>query len=253
MIVWLKELLAGVTRQEFSRCLRGDKMSEFLVSILQTYPRLCGVFLLVVAVLAFVAVFVFMVENKNFLFTVSFVVLVISMLGSMERFGYAGEKDRLEGLASAEFVCSNIWGEDGVQWSRGSCAPVQKEPFLVRAVMMDDVIFHTTTTTEGEYSSWLLESSGTYRQWEDGEGILPVKVLGIEPSFPGIGDGSLILLKTIDLKAMGLEVGAVMEFLCRQDAEVLPPVYSGQKLTPEYIIYELDSCRMVAPGFSNGE
>ncbi len=200
--------------------------------------------------------FFFLNKDSEFTVGVALVfgfVAIVSIMAMGASVAESRNRENEQRLADMEFHCANIKTRDGHQWSLDSCASVLKEPFLVKAIVTDDIINHVTTTAEGEYDSTLMYGSGSYRQWQDGKGILPVKILDVEPKFPGINNGDLILLKTIDLKAMGLPVDVVVEFLCQQDAEVLKPAYDGQKLTPEYITYELDNCRMITPKFSNGE
>ena len=83
--------------------------------------------------------------------------------------------------------------------------------------------------------------------WQDGKGLLPVRILSITPSYAIVPAGTNIILKTSDLKAMALPTGATTTFICNLDTEVLSPVENNQILTEDRITYESDDCRMASP------
>jgi len=134
-------------------------------------------------------------------------------------------------------------------WALDSRVEVNTDVFVLRAKVTDGLTSTTQTNAEGELFGYNTYVSGSYRQWEEGKGQLPVSIISIQPDFHGLGYGDDIVIKTSDKKIMSLPDGAVTTFICIEDVEVLSPVISNQKLTTEHLTFELDNCRMKLPTY----
>ncbi len=107
-------------------------------------------------------------------------------------------------------------------------------------------------TTNGSISGFSTGSYGSVsgRIWTEGKGVLPVQILEMSPETNWLDISKPNLVKTTDLKAMGLPVGAITQIICMRDVEVLSAVFPGQTLTTDRLTNELDNCRLVSPTFS---
>lgn len=156
-----------------------------------------------------------------------------------------------------EQECVSAPSDNGKMWAMNSCVWVSTVAYEVTVRISDDLLSTQTINSES-YGSVVgmggsVYGSSSSRMWTEGKGTVPVKLLNISHEFPMVEVGQLIILKTTDLKAISLPVGAIVLFVCSQDAEVTSPVYSGQLLTTDRVTYELDNCRMKSPAFTMGE
>lgn len=143
-----------------------------------------------------------------------------------------------------DVVCTMAESDNGLSFER-TCLETSTSVYTLAVEVLDLIVSHQTTSAE----AIAVNGFASYRQWQDGKGLLPVKVISISPEFPGLKPGDLVILKTVDLKAMALPGGVYTSFRCNQDLEVVSPNYNGQTLTKDRITYELDDCRMFSPEY----
>lgn len=136
------------------------------------------------------------------------------------------------------------------RWDFSSRVEVSTVVYTVTVIVDDAIVNHTEVNAQGSAFVFGGYGSANYRMWQEGKGLLPVKVVAIEPALEYVSVGSYIILKTSDLKAMSLPDGARTVFICNLDTEVLSPVQNGQVLTTNRKVYELDDCRMTTPVFT---
>lgn len=132
-------------------------------------------------------------------------------------------------------------------WSLNSYVDVSTTVYTVIVRVNDDIVNHTEVNGSGSAFMYGGYGSASMRIWQEGKGLLPVVVDSISPAVDYIPVGSMIILKTSDLKAMGLPNGATATFICNMDTEVLSPVQHSQVLTTDRLTKELDDCRMTTP------
>ncbi len=136
------------------------------------------------------------------------------------------------------------------RWAMGACVNVSTTVYKVTVRVADDMESHTEIGASGSAFMYGGYGSASYRMWQEGKGLLPVEILDLDPSLESIPVGSLIVLKTSDLKAMAIPNDASAVFICNLDTEVLSPVQNVQVLTTDRLTYELDDCRMLTPVYS---
>ena len=149
----------------------------------------------------------------------------------------------------ADSLCVKPESDNDYTWSSFSCVNVSTIVYKVTIEVDDEIINHTEVGASGSAFVFNGFGSASYRMWQEGKGLLPVKIVSIEPAIEDIPVGTNIVLKTSDLKAMSLPTGATTVFICNLDTEVLSPVRDNQVLTTDRQTYELDNCRMLSPVF----
>lgn len=149
----------------------------------------------------------------------------------------------------ASSKCVKPESDNQNSWNYSSCVDVSTTVFKLTIVVEDEITNHTEVGASGSAIYYYGVGTASYRLWQEGKGLLPVRVLSIEPSYEQVPAGSNIVLKTTDLKAMGLPTGATTIFICNLDTEVLSPVQSMQVLTEDRLTYEFDDCRMFLPTY----
>lgn len=145
--------------------------------------------------------------------------------------------------------CVRPESDNQYTWNSNSCVEVSTTVYRVRVKVDDEIVSHSETNADGSMMVIGGLGAGSYRMWQEGKGLLPVRLLSIDPEADRISVGSNLILKTSDLKAMGLPTGSTAEFICNMDTEVLSPVQHNQVLTTNRLTYELDDCRMTLPTF----
>jgi hypothetical protein len=140
--------------------------------------------------------------------------------------------------------------DNSYHWASNSRVPVSTKIWTVKVRVNDEMTSRVEDKSTGSMTAYNGYAFASYRSWQEGKGVLPVIILSITPEFPKIWTGQTILLKTSDTKAMGLPNGAIAEFKCNQDVEVISPVIDYQTLTEERLTYELDDCRMTSPSYT---
>lgn len=126
------------------------------------------------------------------------------------------------------------------------CLYLDTRTFIVKGVLVGPQYSHQTYQGEGDIYGNSSMTYGSMSFWTEGKGILPIKIISITPDdFPGVHAGDVVIIKTEDLKAMGIIPGWIATFACNQDVEIVKPVYRGQPVTPDRVSYELDDCRLV--------
>jgi hypothetical protein len=135
-------------------------------------------------------------------------------------------------------------------WSSDSYVPVTTQVYTIEVKVADEIVNHTELNGTGSAVAINGYGSASMRIWQDGKGLLPVKLLSISPAYVGLEPGVFLILKTSDLKAMALPAQSTTKFVCNLDTEVLSPVEDRQLLTTDRITYELDNCRMILPTYN---
>lgn len=150
--------------------------------------------------------------------------------------------------------CQVPESDNGLRWARNSCVKVNTAVYEVEVEIVGEIASNSTVNGAGGGSGFAAGGSGfmssSWRIWQEGKGVLPVRVISITPVFEGVESGMTVLLKTSDLKAMALPVGAMARFKCNQDIEAVSPNENFQVLATERLTYELDDCRMTTPEFA---
>jgi hypothetical protein len=151
-------------------------------------------------------------------------------------------------------LCVRPESDNAYSWSYNSCVDISTTVYALTVQVTDEAVNHTELNAEGSGSvvgtGGMVVGSSSYRMWQDGKGLLPVTIIAINPAWDHVNVGDGIILKTSDLKAMGLPNGAIATFICNEDVEVLSPVQSNQVLTVDRLTYELDDCRMTKPSYT---
>lgn len=150
-------------------------------------------------------------------------------------------------------ACVRPESDNSYHWSSNACVYVDTSVWTVKVRINDEMVNKVDNKSEGSAFAYGGYALASYRSWTEGKGQLPVIIISIEPDFPELYAGLPIVLKTSDSKAMALPNGAVTEFICNQDVEVLSPVIDWQVLTDDRLTYELDDCRMTYPGYESPE
>lgn len=85
------------------------------------------------------------------------------------------------------------------------------------------------------------------RFWQEGKGLLRGTVVSLEPDVSFAERGNLIVIKTTDLKVMGLLPGDVVKFACTVDFEpVCAKNEVNRTVTGDCVeIWEFDFCRII--------
>lgn len=139
--------------------------------------------------------------------------------------------------------------DNGKSWAFGSRVEYDTQTYKLYVEILGEL--SSNQTTNGSISGFSTSGYGSVsgRIWTEGKGILPVKVLTMSPTVEWIDILLPVLLKTSDLKVMGVPVGAMIDLICNHDVEVLSPVFTGQTLTTDRLTDELDNCRMLYPQY----
>lgn len=181
---------------------------------------------------------------------VSLIVLIVLLLSACAEPYTPIEPDSTQ---VAPVVCSHPESDNSSSWELNACVEISTQVYSVVVIIYDDIASHTEVNAEGSSSGGAYGGYGSYsssfRMWQDGKGILPVQLISVSPDFHELEPGDLFLLKTSDLKAMSIPVGATARFVCNEDVEVLSPNQNNQWLTKDRLTYELDDCRMETPRF----
>jgi len=152
-----------------------------------------------------------------------------------------------------QVLMTNPESDNDFSWSMLAQVEVYTQAYTVSITVAEEMVSNKTLQGEGSVFGYGGYVSGSMRIWQEGKGLLPVRVNSISPliSLPGMDlTGKTIILKTSDLKAMGLPNGATTTLVCNLDTEVLSPVTSSQTLTTDRLTYELDACRMLTPAYT---
>ena|SRR5688572_7068277 len=183
--------------------------------------------------------------NKGFRIFLSIIVLIGAMLSACAPVTPVPPSEANNDAAT----CIAPGSDNGLAWDSSACVYVDTNVYVVKVQVIGDM--SNNQTENGSISGMSVNGTGgvSGRIWTEGKGILPVQVISIDPVFEGINPEDMIILKTTDLKALGLPVGAYVTFLCNRDPEVLSPVYNFQTMTTDRVTYELDDCRMASPEF----
>lgn len=128
--------------------------------------------------------------------------------------------------------------------------------YVLNVTMLGDPKSNKNIGGEGvarQYSD--IYGFGNSRLWQDGKGLVAVRVNSVSPSLDYVQPGMDIVLKTTDLKIMAIEDGYSFEVRCRNDYEPVASLQDNEMTNDRYDTYELDYCRMTNPRitFEGGE
>lgn len=183
---------------------------------------------------------------KKYLFVLILIVtLLISACSPDEYTGVAPVDPSDTSVVDTQYVKPE--SDNSYDWNRDARIEVSTTVYEVTVLINDEIVNHTEAGATGSGFAYGGIGSMSYRMWQDGKGLLPVTVIKIIPLLDSVPNGSYIILKTSDLKAMALPTGAQTTFICNLDTEVLSPVKDYQVLTTDRLTYELDACRMILP------
>ena len=183
--------------------------------------------------------------NKRFRIFLSIIVLIGALLSACAPVTPVAPSE----ANNDQETCVYPVPDNNNRWREGACVYVDTNVYTLKVQVVGDMA--SNQTQNGSISGVSINGTGgvSGRIWTEGKGILPVRVVSIDPAFEGVTPEDTIVLKTTDLKAVGLPVGAYATFLCNRDPEVLSPVYDLQTMTTDRVTYELDDCRMASPEF----
>lgn len=120
--------------------------------------------------------------------------------------------------------------------------------YVLNVTMLGNVISSKDTNALGtgrQYSD--IYGYENMRLWQDGKGMVQVRVNSISPSLKYIKPESTIVLKTTDLKVMAVSPGYSFEVKCRNDYEPVAALQNNEMSNSQYDTHELDFCRMTDP------
>ncbi len=128
--------------------------------------------------------------------------------------------------------------------------------YVLNVTMLGDPKSNKNIGGEGvarQYSD--IYGFGNSRLWQDGKGLVAVRVNSVSPTLDYVQPGMDIVLKTTDLKIMAIEDGYSFEVRCRNDYEPVASLQDNEMTNDRYDTYELDYCRMTNPRitFEGGE
>lgn len=111
---------------------------------------------------------------------------------------------------------------------------------------------HTEVHAQGSSYNYNGIGGGSFSVWQDGKGMVPVKIISMEPVSPVVSVGDTIILKTEDLKFAALQPGWTTQVKCRMDYEPLTKLNVPYEVVDAELTqtWELDLCRMVTPKFT---
>lgn len=157
--------------------------------------------------------------------------------------------DKSQVPAGENFYCVTPGSDNGKSWKSDSWVCYDTRAYEIVAVVLGDL--SSNQTVNGSGSGYVVNGYGssTMHIWTEGKGILPVQIKGVSPSADWLDTSLPYILKTSDLGAMGIPVGATVTFICNHDVEVLSPVFSGQTLSKDRVTDEMDNCRMKTKNF----
>ena len=120
--------------------------------------------------------------------------------------------------------------------------------YVLNVTMLDEPESNKNIGGEGvsrQYSD--IYGFGNSRLWQDGKGLVSVRVNSVSPSLDYIKPGMDVVLKTTDLKIMAIDTGYTFEVRCRNDYEPVAALQDNEITNERYDTYELDYCRMTNP------
>ena len=120
--------------------------------------------------------------------------------------------------------------------------------YVLNVTMLGDPKSNKNIGGEGvarQYSD--IYGFGNSRLWQDGKGLVAVRVNSVSPALDYVQPGMDIVLKTTDLKIMAIEDGYSFEVRCRNDYEPVASLQDNEMTNDRYDTYELDYCRMTNP------
>lgn len=144
-------------------------------------------------------------------------------------------------------TCVPVGSDNGIAWPPGSCVTIDTRLYVLDVQIAGNMA--NNQTVNGSVSGMTVGGYGGVSGsiWTEGKGVVLVKLMSINPDFPGIKVGDYIIIKTTDLKAMALPVGSRATMFCNKDPEATSPLYVGQTFTTDRVTLELDDCRMQSP------
>lgn len=129
-------------------------------------------------------------------------------------------------------------------------APHNPNLYMLHGRVDDEVYGHSTINAEGRSQSVDGFSSSSFRVWQEGKGLIRVRIESITPSLDYAKSGSLVIIKTTDLKVLALQPGDNVVFLCRVDYEFVGALTREQAKNTnldDARTEEFDICRLQNP------
>lgn len=120
--------------------------------------------------------------------------------------------------------------------------------YVLNVTMLGTMVSSRNITAQGtgrQYSD--IYGYENLRLWQDGKGMVEVRINSITPSLSYIKPESTIVLKTTDLKIMAISPGYSFEVKCRNDYEPVAALQNNEMISSRHDTYELDYCRMTNP------
>lgn len=139
--------------------------------------------------------------------------------------------------------------ENGNSWVYGACSTIDTQVYEV-TIILRDMENHEENLGRVSGSAYGGYAHVSGRFWEEGKGIVTGDYVNIYPPVDWIDPSMPIIVKTTDLKVMGVPDGAEVVLLCNRDVEVVPPVKDSQILTTDRETNEFDDCRMKTPQYN---
>ncbi len=127
-------------------------------------------------------------------------------------------------------------------------ANIDSNIYILDVTMLGAPMSNTNIGGEGvsrQYSD--IYGYGNMRLWQEGKGLVSVRVNSINPNLSYVKAGMDIVLKTTDLKVMAINEGYRFEVKCRNDYEPVASLQDNEMSSARYDTYELDFCRMTNP------
>lgn len=154
-----------------------------------------------------------------------------------------------------KYYCTTPGSDNGMSWKPNSQVCYDTQVYQLSVQILGDI--SSNQQTRGSMSGYSMNGYGSVsgRIWTEGKGIIPVKIVSMNPpadeSWGKWLDISLpYILKTVDLGFLGVPAGSIVETICQHDVEVLSPSFSGQTFTMDRVTHELDNCRLKTKNFT---
>lgn len=159
-----------------------------------------------------------------------------------------------------------VQSDSDQKYASGSYVPLDYNYYTIKGTVVSDLISKDTGQEPGRISGsgvgiaptgggmTTSSFSGTYFPGGvTGKGFVRVHVEDTTPDTPLAPDGSVVILKTTDLKAIALLPNDYVVFVCRVQYEAVAAVDNQERFDSEKAgTWEIDYCRLKSPVLTDG-
>lgn len=120
--------------------------------------------------------------------------------------------------------------------------------YTISGTVGGDIVSNQRTEGYGSIAGSAYGVYGSYYETTTGKGILRLLVTASDDPLAPVG--KVVILKTTDLKVLGLVIGDEVTFMCRHDYEMVSPKQANEAPTLENGAIEIDYCKLAASEIS---